>query len=413
MRASEGGANRGAAIVIVATGIAGVAGYGIQAVAGFGLDAAQYAGFSVFWAALFLIVGAVGGVQQEIARAVQVSADADRGGARTLLRFAALAAVVVAALVLASSPLWARLVFPTDTAAVVALLCVGGAASVCVAVAVGTLYGAHAWRWVGAAIIVDPVLRLMLVSAALAARRPDLIEVAIVAPILLTLVLVAIFMLRMIRRGVVVDVPMPRLIANAGRTLAAAAATAVMISAFPLFIGAFARDTPPDEVGALLFNLTVTRAPLVIPALALQSLLIVRLRHLSVGLGRRLAALLGAVFAVTAAFSVVAGVWIAPLIGAWLGEDYAIGGVTLAALVASAGLTAALCITGAAVVARGGHTAFVVGWIVAAACSILLLAVPGDLDQRVVLALTLGPVGGLAIHIGALIRRESARGRPA
>lgn len=108
--------------------------------------------------------------------------------------------------------------------------------------------------------------------------------------------------------------------------------------------------------------------------------------------------------------AVAAGWWGPLIVRAVIGPDYVIDGVLLGALVAAAGLTAALCITGATVVARGGHAAFAVGWVVAAVSALVLLAAPPlDLGARVVLALSIGPALGLLTHVSYLLVSSARR----
>jgi hypothetical protein len=68
-------------------------------------------------------------------------------------------------------------------------------------------------------------------------------------------------------------------------------------------------------------------------------------------------------------------------------------------VVASAGLTAAMCATGPAVLARGGHAAYSLGWVVAAILVILGLLLPWGPDAKSIFALSLGPIVGLTIHL--------------
>ena len=57
------------AAVLAATGVAGGLGYVIQALVGIGLTPAEYTRFGIFWGAVYLVVGGIAGIQQEVARA--------------------------------------------------------------------------------------------------------------------------------------------------------------------------------------------------------------------------------------------------------------------------------------------------------------------------------------------------------
>jgi hypothetical protein len=208
-----------------------------------------------------------------------------------------------------------------------------------------------------------------------------------------------------------IDVPLRRLVGNSSKTIVGATATAVLVSGLPLFIGASAVGEPDALVGALIFNITITRAPLVIPFLALQSYLIVHFREARASAGRELARILMGVLALTAIASVVAGLFAPAVIEALFGPGYALSGWTVAALVASAGLTGALCVTGPATIARSGHTAFVTGWVIAAVTLIATLFAPFDLTSRTIVALTLAPLLGLSVHVGYLVATRLRRRR--
>lgn len=391
--------------MFVATAVAGVLGYAIQGVAGAGLTAAQYADFGVFWAAMFLIVGGVSGVQQETSRATRAPLDAQASAARWLLpAFALVSAATIAVVLVGTGWVWAPVVFGEQAAGSLGLLVLGGVASVGVATLSGLLYGTHRWVPQACVILLDPALRLLAVAATVLTGRIDLVDAAIVVPIPITLV-VGLTMILWHRRGVAIDTGLRRLLANTARTLLGASATAVLISALPLFIGVAGREAPESFVGALLFNLTVTRAPLVIPALAFQSLIILQFRDRGEGVGRLLARYLVVVFSAAVVLGLLAGLFAAPVVEWAFGPDYVIDGLLLGALVVSAGLTAALCITGAVAVARNGHNAYVLGWVLAAVTAIAVLQLPIELGLRTVLALAIGPAVGLAVHLGYLRAR--------
>ena len=399
--------------ILVATAIAGTAGYLIQAVAGWGLEPSEYAEFGVFWATFYLLVGAIAGIQQEIARATH-PADTSNGAIRKLVAFAAVAAACVAGVICVSSPLWGPAVFGEAWVAPAFALLAGTVAYVGFAVLSGLLYGHRAWRPLATVIVADPVLRLVFVSAALAIGGSTLLDWAIVAPIPITLAIGLALVLRSRMTSTRISERIRELLANSARTLLGAAATAVLISALPLFIAVSAHGEESSEVGALIFNLTITRAPLVIPILAFQSWLIVRFRDASPGWLRGFGWLLAAIGAVAGVLSVIAWFVVGPIVGAVFGSGYVIGPWLVAGIVLTAGLTAALCASGAVVIARGGHTAYLVGWAVAAGTAIGGLFLPLPLDMRLLVALAVGPALGLAIHTWdlAVRSRDDSRSEP-
>lgn len=85
-------------------------------------------------------------------------------------------------------------------------------------------------------------------------------------------------------------------------------------------------------------------------------------------------------------------------------------GATCAGVVFTAGLTAGLCVSGPATLASGRHSAYVFGWAAAAALTVgilflpLPLPLPLPLVARALLALAVGPLVGIAVHVVAMTR---------
>lgn len=401
----------GLLVVIVATAIAGGMGYIIQAVAGFGLTPAEYGAFGIFWATLYLVVGGVSGIQQEVSRASHPpEAHAIPDQRTNLFAFAGTFGLIILVIVWGSSPLWAGAVFGDDATVNVIAIGIGAASYAFLATVCGVLYGRKAWIPLAIATILDPAIRLVLLSTAIALEADQIwIDLAIVLPIPLTVVIAALLAKRFLPERARIDAPLRRLISNSAKTIVGATATAVLVSGLPLFVGASAVGEDASQVGALIFNITITRAPLVIPFLALQSYLIVYFRESRRHAGRALTRVLLGVLALTALAAVLAGLFAPAVIGALFGSGYVLSGWAVAGLVASAGLTGALCVTGPATIARSGHLAFLTGWVVAAVTLIAVLFAPFDLISRTIAALALAPALGLVVHLGYLIATRVRR----
>lgn len=394
-------ASSGLRAVLLATAAAGMAAFLIQALVGASISAQEYAVFAVFWAALYLIVGGLSGVQQEIVRASRpLGARGHAPGAARPLVFAVGAALVVLAAVFLSAVVWGPLVFGEGWLEPVSFLAVGGAFSVCVAVATGTLYGAKRWGVLSASIVADPGLRLVAVVVALLAGGSALqLHAAVVVSFPLVLLLIVVLLRRTPSRPVGLDVGYRRLTWNASRTLVGAFATSALVSGFPFFLGIAAHDESQKALGTLLFVLTLTRAPIVIPLLALQSFLIVSFTDAGGRFWAVLVRLLVIVAGATLALAALAA-FIAPwLLDVVFAGKYEIDGLSVGLIVMSAGATAALCASGAATIARSLHTVFLAGWVIAAIVTIALVFVPLDLTTRTVVALSVGPLLGLAVHL--------------
>jgi O-antigen/teichoic acid export membrane protein len=117
---------------------------------------------------------------------------------------------------------------------------------------------------------------------------------------------------------------------------------------------------------------------------------------------------------VTALVTALVG-WLGPwALGAFFGADYVLSSGILIALVSSAGAVAALCATGPVVLALGRHSYYTMGWVVAAFGTIAALLLPLGLTERTILALWMGPVAGLAVHMfGLAFGRRSLMSRNA
>ena len=386
-----------------ATVVAGIAGYAITLLVYRVVGASAYAAFAVFWSALYLVVGGLSGIQQEVTRATVPIEPGTRHQPSRARNLAAIVAVGVFVLVLATAPAWNRSVFPSVGWPLVFPLAVGVSAYVLLAVLAGSLYGVSQWRSVAVLLATDSLLRLVFIAIALIFTRDILILAWLVAvPFPLTILL----LWPRIRRGFVgrsdVDSSNRQLGWNALRAVVASVSTAVLVSGIPLLLGVTSNGESPALVGALIFAITLTRAPLIVSVMSLQSYFVVRFRdggaHWT-GLFWRVLGLVGAAAVVLAGL----GWWLGRPVIEWVsGHPTPITGGFIAILVASSALVGALCVTGPAVLARSLHFAYSTGWLAAAIATIIVMVLPIDFLPRVSLALLIGPVAGLVVHIGAL-----------
>lgn len=383
--------------VLGATAIAGATGYLIQLVApAFVKD---YLSFSVFWSVMYFIGAALSGLQQEATRASHRRAEyTSEYGWSTLRTYGAVGAAAMVVLVLASAPLWASRVFTNSAPALVAALCVGIIGYALTATISGALYGISAWRGVAAMTVTDSVVRMLTVGiAVLAGAGTAILGWAIAVPFLVAVSVVwAIFGAR-VRDELALDAPLHTLYRNGARTVVASAAMGAMISGLPFLLSGARHEGGVAELETLILVITLTRAPLVIPLLALQSYLVLSFRGMSPG--RRLLLWCAAFLGLTAALAALAS-WLAPLILNLLYADryVQLPPLAYAAIVASAGLTGLMCITGPAVLAGARHTWYVAGWVIAAVTLIALLWMPVEQLPRDLWAIVLAPVAGALVH---------------
>ena len=396
------GRSRGLAYILTATAVAGAAGYAIQLAAPALIhDATAYLAFSVFWSTLYLFVAAVAGVQQEVTRATRPSAGATSGA--TLRNFTLVAASVVALAAAATGVLIAPVAFSPAPAGVTMWFVVGIVGYLLTAVLAGVLYGLELWRAIAALTVIDATVRGLAVLVALYLQAPAGVIAAVIAlPFVFAFGTVWLGIRRSVVGRFALDVSPRRLSQNALGTVVAAAATGVMVNGLPLLLRTGLPDAAPVTLAGLILILTVTRAPLIVPLMALQSFLIVDFRGAGERLWPRLRRYM-ALLAVAAAAATIAawflGPWFVDTISA---GRYAVDSLTSAGVVASAGMVALMCLTGPALLSAGRHKPYVSGWVVAAALTVGLLLLPLDTVTATLLAVLAAPAVGLAVHLVTL-----------
>lgn len=404
-------AGTGLRSILIATAVAGLLGYAIQLLAPALLkDDASYVTFSVYWSTLYLCVAALSGVQQEITRAARPVSDEPPTPVLRQFTLIAIAAVVIVVTLLAL--LFGQAILPGPTLLLAGALSIGVVGYLLIAVLSGVLYGLRHWTAVAWLTILDAGIRAVLAISALAVGLPvEWIAFAVSIPFGLTFLVVWARTRSAVVGAFRLDVRLGRLLAHTLSTVTAAASMGLMMNGLPMLLGVTARGSEQAVLAGLILAITLTRAPIVVPLLALQSYLIsifrgggrTMLRRILIAL---LAAASGVVVLTVAAWFL--GPWVIAFIS---GGRFQIDPAMMAAITASAGVVALMCITGPALVSQRRHTPYVAGWVTAALLTVGLLLLPLALDQRLMLALLVAPAVGLAIHLTALVR--AGRGDPA
>ncbi|MET4703249.1 hypothetical protein [Frigoribacterium sp. UYMn621] len=394
----------GVSLIIVATGVAGVTSYLVTWLVPNQIGLARYALFAVFWSFLYLLVGTLSGVQQEVTRATHAVAVDVGGGSRhhapaRAAVFAVLVSAIVLIVILGSAPAWVSAIFPIEGWALVGPLAVGAGSYVFVAVLAGSFYGVAQWVPIALMIVVDSLLRLAGIGIVLALTH-DIVALAWAAAIPFPGALVVLWLF--IRQSIVgrseLDVGYGRLTWNVARTTLAAAAASAMVSGLPFLIGITAPGEPRALVGTLILSITLARAPLIVVAMSLQSYFIVTFRSRPRDFWRTFLRLQAMVLGGGFVLAII-GWLIGPAVFSLLFRgQVALQGWYIAVLVISSALVAALFISAPAVLARGQHFGYTAGWVAAAVITVLSLELPVDLTTRTVVALLIGPVAGLVIH---------------
>jgi O-antigen/teichoic acid export membrane protein len=397
-------------LILVATVIAGIAAYVVTWLVPHRIGLASYALFAVFWAFLYLVVGTLSGIQQEVARATRARDGRLVGRVGRAGSFAVVAALSVFTIVVLSAPVWVQAIFPTDGWSLVWPLAAGTASYVFVAVLGGAFYGIAQWLSLALMMTVDALLRLLAVGIALAFTSDVVVLAwAVVLPFPATIALLWLFIRKSIRGRSELDVGYGALSWNVARTILAAASTSAMVSGFPLLLGLTAPNEPRATVGLFILSITLTRAPLIVIAMSMQSYLVVTFRARTASFWRnflRLQALVMGAGIVLAAVGWVIG---PAVFGVLFPGEPRPEGWFIAVLVMSSALVGGLFVAGPAVLARSQHFIYASGWTVAASVTVVSLVLPLDFTARTVTALLAGPIAGaavFAVYLSMAVRRE-------
>jgi hypothetical protein len=399
-RAESAGA--GLRSILIATAIAGIVGYAIQLLAPSLLKSdSAYVSFSVYWSTLYFFVATLSGVQQEVTRAARPASDAQPG---PVLRAFALTIGLVALIAVGCLAVIAgSAILPGPTVLLAVALAVGVVGYIMVAVLSGVLYGLRMWTAVAGLTVLDATFRAVLVIVGfLLAWPPEGLALTISLPFGLAAFAIWLRVRPRLQAGFGLDVGLRSLLVHTFGTVLAAAAMGVMLNGLPMLLGLTSGASDPTLLAGLILAITITRAPIVVPLLAVQSYLISLLRGGNGPSRRRLAGILA-----LSAGGIVLLAALAALIGPWAigfvsGGRYAMTPLMMAAITAGAGVVALMCITGPALLAQGHHAPYTAGWVVAALFTIGALLVPLPLESRVALTLLVPPVTGLVVHIAAV-----------
>jgi O-antigen/teichoic acid export membrane protein len=396
-------ASSGLGYVLGATIVAGGLGYVIQGVVPIFVAPSEYVVFSVFWATLYLIVSALSGAQQEVTRASRPATKGSAAVGWRLVRFAFVIVAISVIVVAGTAPLWAPSVLSAEWIPLTVALLAGVVGYTLVAVLSGALYGLRSWPAVAALTVMDATVRVCAVIVALIVGAGIVgLSWAVALPFAVAFGVVLLISRDRLRGSLTIDASLARLLRNAASTVTAALCTGILISGLPLVLQLTLSDAPTAMLASLILVITLTRAPLVIPLLALQSYLVVTFRDQPDGARGRLlrwGGLLGAVTAVLAIAAASIGPWVLDVVYA---GKYELPGVVIGAIVASAGITAGLCLTGPALIAADEHGLYLLGWLFASAGVIALLFLPLAPIEAALLALIAAPLAGIAIHVSAL-----------
>ncbi len=397
-----------------ATALTAVCGYAVVYLAARDLAPSGFSIFGVFWGAFGLVTGAANGLLQETTREIRSTLYAGESAAGRPrihpLRVAAMVGVAAAVVIAGSSPLWSPRVFAEERWLSVALLSVGLAGFCLHSTLLGMLAGANRWTQYGVLMVTDALIRVTIAVATfvvgwgLAGFLWATVGGAVAWLITLATSPTARSTARLLASG-----SMAVFLRGTAHSITAAGASAILVMGFPVLLKLTSNELGAQG-GVIILAVTLTRAPLLVPLMAMQGNLIA---HFVDERTDRLRALL-APAAIIAGIGAI-GVAAAGLVGPWLlrvgfGAQYNASGELLAWLTAAAVAIAMLTLTGAAAVAAALHSAYSLGWVGATAAAGLLLLLPLPLETRTVVALLCGPLVGIGVHLLALARAGRSTG---
>lgn len=397
-------------LILGATAVASIASYLLIWLVPRQIGLEAYKDFGLFWAAMYFVVGALSGLQQEVTRGTVRRSDEIVPTVSPARNFGLAVSGIVFLAVVVSSPLWIGSVFPGEGWPLVLPLAFATTSYVMVATLAGTLYGIAGWVPLALMISVDGVLRFVAVCL-VASVTDDTVALAWAAalPFLITIAVLWPGIRRVVVGKTALDVGYRALSRNVAGTMVAAASMGVLVSGFPVVLGIAAAGEPAAFVASLFLAITITRAPVIVVVMSLQSYLIVRFRDHPGSFWRDFLALQAIILGGAVVLSVLAWLVGAAVFDFLYGGQIDLDGWFYAALVASSALVGCLAVTAPAVLALSQHAVYSLGWVVAAIVTIGCFVLPFDLMTNTVVSLLAGPVAGLLVHAPYLLIHRSRR----
>ena len=395
--------------VLAAAAVSGIAGYVVLVLVARYLTPAANAEFLVFWGALFGVFGVLIGIATETTRTVHAAPRTHTAGGARVLPEVVLLATTAAVVLAASGLVWAPAVLGPEWPPLLAALVVGTILFASHCFVVGTAAGRGQWSTYALLVGAESVSRLLLVvAAALAGALVGGLAWAV------SLACGAWLLVQLLPAGrtrgastVAGDVSRSGLRRRLVAACTASGASALLLVGFPVLLRLTSSDHVFAGAAPVILAVSLSRAPLLVPLNAYQNVLVTKVASHGIRATRSTAALLAGATVLGA----VAAVPLGPAVLRVINPDYDVAGPVFGLLVLAAGLVGSLTLTGAASIALDHHTVYVVGYVVATTVSTLLLLLPLSLDTRVVVALLVGPLAGIGIHLAFGAHRSAAAQR--
>ena len=358
--------------------------------------------FAIFWGALYLGIGLLSGIQQEVTRSSSRNQRAQPSyssrGARPVhvaIATIGLIGVVIAFISLVVLP--HQYFGPPNLESGLILFC-GLSGYAIVALISGLLYGANnAIKVVALMIVTDVLLRLIFVgSVATFGYDAIAMEVAICLPFILVPAFVFPITRKFISKNFAFDVSLGQFFINSFQTMAAAGAMSLLISGFPLVIRELYFEVQKEQLASIIFVVTLARAPLIVIAMSLQSYLIAKLRKNSDFISRlRLISL--SVFIASLILGALLSVFGNQVFSYVANQEIHINGLIYLAVGISSGVVAVLFVIGAKLLAEDAHFRYLCMWLVTVIVTLAFLFFELEPGLLLSLVLVAPPLVGLFV----------------
>jgi len=384
---------------------------------------ADTAVFITFWSAFGVCSGVLTGLQLEVTRNVstqpteppessnttidarQPSSALDRATNPRVALVGIAIGVILSSLLTLTAFWWGRQLFslyshPTILAVVIAIGVIGLTSGLIIG---GGFLGIQDWKLFTTFAVADTTARLVLILPVMLITRSVIASAA--ATTIAAFMFLGFLAFSKQTKGVLnirSDVPLRALLPRFGASVASTGASAILVAGLPILIAITTPDAEFAAAAPLLLAIVLTRAPLMLPVSAMQGVAIAHfVKNRSSGLRTiwPFARILIGVGLLGTLLAGLIGPSLMTLVG---GPDYRLSGYVLAGLTFGAAGLALLTLTGVLCQAVAAYPALVGGWLTAVVVSILCLTLPLPLELRTVLALIIGSVVGIVVHLVAL-----------
>jgi O-antigen/teichoic acid export membrane protein len=410
---------RAAAQVGAAALVVAVAGYLAQFLAARWLGPAEYAKFAVFWSVLFVIVGCLTGIAQEVirvARVMKLRLDAGLAADPGLNRNPRIAVLAVsigtgsAAVVLLTGLFWGPPIFGANWPLAIVLLSLAGVL-VGGALSVGSMVAGFArWRTYSLLVVMEGLARIsfFVVAAVLVPTVRGFSIAAVLAFVPGLLVALLWGPLRRESFSIRSDSPVAESTTRILRAMAASGLSGVLVIGWPALLSPAADANPrgatASSLGVLILLVTLTRTPIMVPLTSFQNVLVARFTGLDLhGRRRWVASGAGVIVVASGLLAGLAALIGPPLLTLVFGAKYQAGAGVIAGLTAATAGLGIITLTGIAAMTAARHSIYLLGWGTAIVVTLVLLFLaPLPIQWATVLALVAGPLAGAAIQALAL-----------